>query len=85
MRIVLREAAHPQQAMEHARPFVSVDRSQFAIADGQIAVTAQMRLVDHDVERTVHRLELILAVFHFHGNEHVVAVIIDVAAGFPEI
>ena len=85
MRIVLRESAHPKQAMEHAGPFIPIDRSQFSIADGQIAVAAQMRLVDHDVERAIHRLELIFTVFNFHGNEHIVAVIIDVAAGFPEI
>ena len=85
MRIVLRESAHPQQAMQHAGSLISIDRSEFSIADGQISIASQMGLVNHDMERTIHRLELVLTAFHFHGSEHVFTVIINVAAGLPEI
>ena len=79
------KVARWKKTVKDTGPFISVDGSQFPIADRQIAVTTQMRLVDHDVERAIHRLELILAIFNLHRCEHVVAVIIDVAASFPEI
>ena len=85
MRVILSEAANPQQTVEDTCTFVPVDGPQFAIADGEVSVTAQMRLVDHDMERTIHRLELVLAVFHLHRGEHVVAIVVDVAAGLPEV
>ncbi len=71
--------------MEDARPLVAIDRPEFPIADGEVAIAAQMGFVDHDVVRAVHRLELILAALQLHGGEHVFAIVVDVAAGLPEI
>ena len=83
VRVVLRESAHAQQAVHHARALVAVDRAEFRQAHGQLAVTAARGFINHDVARTIHGLELILGVVERHGGEHVFAVEIRVAAGLP--
>ena len=41
--------------------------------------------VDQDVDRAVHRLELVFGVVQLHGREHVLGVEIGVARGLPQI
>ena len=48
--IVLGEAAHAEQPMQHARTFIAVDRAQLGVTDGQLAVRAHLRPIDRDVE-----------------------------------
>ena len=57
VRVVLREAAHAQEAVQHARLLVAVHGAQLRPAQRQVAVGALLVLVDHEVERAVHRLE----------------------------
>src|SRR3984957_7037891 len=82
--VVLSEAAHAQQTMQHAAAFVAVHGAEFGEAHGQIAIAAQPRLINKDVARAIHRLELVFGFFDFHGTEHVVFVKAGVGAGGPE-
>ena len=83
--VVLGKAAHPQQAVHHARALVAIDRAQLAQPHRQIAIRLQRVLIDQDVERTVHRLHAIVRIVQFHRGEHVLRVVALVAADFPQI
>ena len=76
---------HAQQPVHHARALVAVNRAELAQPDRQIAVAAQLVLVDQDVERAVHRPELVFDVVELHRLEHVVRVEIRVAGGLPQV
>ena len=67
MRVVLREAADAEQSVQHARPLVAVHRAQLAEPHGQVAVAVLPVRVDQDVERAVHRLELVFGVVQLHA------------------
>ncbi len=83
--IILCESPHSHEAVEDPGPFVPVDGSKLAITNGKISITSQVRLIDHDVVRAVHRFELVLAALQLHGRKHVFPIIIEVPAGFPKI
>ena len=85
MRVVLREAAHAQQAVEHAGALVAIDGAEFGEAHGQFAIAAQARLENQHVAGAVHGLELVFGFFDFDRAEHVFAIEIRVTAGLPEI
>ena len=85
MRIVLRKATHTQQPVQSAGAFVAVDGAQLGIAQGQIAVAAQVGLVNFHMERAVHRFDLVFIAVHFHGVEHTVGVKPGVAADFKQV
>ena len=71
--------------MQHAAALVPIHRTEFRESHRQIAIATQLRLVNQDVPGTIHRLQLILGLFHFHRAKHVVLVIAGVAAGVPQI
>ena len=54
MRIVLREAAHAQQTMQHAAALLTVNRTHFRQAHGQVAVGTDATFIDVQVEWAVH-------------------------------
>ena len=83
--VVLGEAAYAQEAVEHARALVAIDGAEFGEAEGQLAITAQARLVDQNVAGAIHGLELVVGLFDFHGAKHIFAIEIGVAAGVPQI
>ena len=85
VRVVLREPAYAQQAVQHAAAFVAIDGAEFGEPHGQIAIAAQLRLVNKDVAGAIHRLELVFGFFDFHRAEHVVFVKAGVAAGVPQL
>ena len=85
VRVVLREPAHAEQSVQHARPLVAVHRAQFAQPHRQVAVAALPVRIDQDVERAVHRLELVLGVLELHAREHVLRVEAGVPRGLPEV
>ena len=84
MGVVLGEAAHPHQAMQHAAALVAVNRAQLGETQGQFAVAAQGRAVDGDVERAVHWLQVVFLLVHLHRRKHTLAVEIQVTAGLPQ-
>ena len=83
--VVLGEAAHTHGAVQGAAALVTIDGAKLAEAQGQVAVAAQGRLVDHDVEGAVHGLQEVLLALHIHGRVHGVAVEVEVAAGLPQV
>ncbi len=71
VRVVLGHAPHAGQALQHAGHLVAVDRAELEEPHRQLAVGALMALVDEDVERAVHRLEVVLlAAVELHGRVH---------------
>ncbi len=85
MGVVLREAAHAEQSVEHARALIAIDRAQLAEAHRQLAVAVLLIRINQDVERAVHGLELVFGVIQLHAGEHVLRVEAGVPAGLPEI
>ena len=85
VRVVLGEASHAEQAVHRAATLVPVHGTHLRPADRKIAVGEVAILVNGDVERAVHGLELVRLVLHVDGLVHVLGVKVGVAGGFPEI
>ena len=85
VRVVLGEAPHAHEAVQDARALEAVDRPQLRPAIRQVAVAAQPRLVDRQVERAVHRLELVLDVLDLDRRVHVRLVVLGVPARLPQV
>ena len=93
VRIVLREAADAEHAVADAVLLVAVDRAELAVADRQVAVRALLELIALDVERAVHRLDVVVldvgviafALLNVHHREHTVLVEAEVARSLPEV
>mmetsp|Transcript_242 Transcript_242/g.520 ORF Transcript_242/g.520 Transcript_242/m.520 type:complete len:650 (-) Transcript_242:126-2075(-) len=85
VRVVLREAAYPEEAVERARALVPVDSPQLRPPDGEVAVRARRVLENQHVEGAVHRLDLVLRPLHLHLVEHVVFVELVVARRLPQV
>ena len=62
---------------------VAVALAEFAVAQRQVAVAAQIGLEDQHVARAVHRLERVLALLRLR-REHVLAVVLPVARLLPQ-
>ena len=89
MGIVLRKSAHAQQSMHHPRTFVAVDSPQFpephrqipklgaelGDAKREIAVAVHVVAINHEMVRTIHRLEPVFRVIKLHDVEHILRVI----------
>ena len=91
--VVLREAAHAQQAVAHALLLEAVDGAQLGPAQRQVAVRPAAALVDLDVEGAVHRLDEVLLrvgggvpllLGHGHRRVHALAVEAEMPRGLPE-
>ena len=67
-----------------SRALVAVDGPELREPQRQIAVRARPRLVDQDVERTVHRLEVVVALLRLDRRVHAVGELREVAGGLPE-
>mmetsp|Transcript_20147 Transcript_20147/g.62912 ORF Transcript_20147/g.62912 Transcript_20147/m.62912 type:complete len:700 (-) Transcript_20147:109-2208(-) len=85
VRVVLREAAHAEEAVERARPLVAVDGAKLRPAERQVAVRALLVLVGQHVEGAVHRLDLVLRPLHLHLVKHAVGVKVEVAGRLPQV
>src|SRR5579875_3044496 len=85
MRVVLREAAHAQQAVHGARTFITINISELGVALRQIAVALGRVFVDENVARTVHRLQPVLGVVQLHRRKHVLGIDAVVAGDLPQI
>jgi len=83
VRIVLGEATHPHQPVEHATAFVAVHGAELGQAHGQIAIAASSRLVHHDVKRAVHRLQEVFLSLNVQRGIHIFAVEIEMSARLP--
>ena len=83
--VVHRQAAHAQQAVQHARALVAVDGAELRVAQRQVAVRPHLRPVDRDVERAVHRLDEVALAVQLHAAEQVVLVVREVARGLEQL
>jgi hypothetical protein len=81
VRVVLREVAHAQQAVQRAGRLVAVHLAELGHADRQVAVALQAVREDRDTAGAVHRLQREGAAVLGLGGEHVVAVVGPVAGG----
>ena len=79
MAVVLGEATTAHQAVHGTRQLVAVDGAKLEQAHRQLAIAALVRLVDHHVERAVHRLRVVRRAIHLHGRVHAVGVEVEVA------
>src|ERR1035437_10225759 len=83
--VVLREAADAEESVEHAGALVAVDGAELAKPHREVAVAALAVGIDQDVERAVHRPELVIGVVQLNGREHVLRVEIGVAGSLPQV
>ena len=84
VRIILGEAAHTHQSVQHARAFVAIDCALLGIADGQVPVGTHRTFVNLDVEGAVHRLDIVFLILDHNGGIHIFLIEAQVPAGFPE-
>lgn len=84
VRVVLREASDSEKSVKRALEFVTVNESEFAHAQRQIAITVRLALVNHNAARAVHRLYAIHFVVDDRGI-HIVFIVIPVTARFPKM
>ena len=83
VRVVLREAADTEEAVQRAGKLVAVDKAQLAHAQRQIAVGVRLGLVYEHAARAVHRLDgVVLAVDD--GGVHVLLIVLPVAGALPQ-
>ena len=85
VRIILRKPAHAQKPVQRAGAFIAVNGAQFAKAQGQIPVAAQVGAVNFHMEGAVHGFNLVLFAVYFHGVEHTVRIKPGVAADFKQV
>jgi len=84
MSVVLGKASDPKQTVEDTAPFISVNCTKLCPAQGQLPIRSLSGFVGDDMERAIHRFELILTAFQFQGWIHGF-VKFCVAAFLPEI
>ena len=84
--VVLGHAPHPGEAVHDARLLVAVHRAELEEPQRQVAVGPLPALVDQDVERAVHRLEVVVrAPVELHRREHAVGVPVEVARRLEQV
>ena len=83
VRVVLREAAYAEHAVQRAGQLMAVDDAQLAVAQGQLLIGVRLQLVHEDAAGAVHGLyREILAVDD--GGVHIILIVIPVAGGLPQ-
>src|SRR5208283_2443040 len=71
MGIILGKAPDPHKSVQRSGSFVPVYRTEFCIPQRQVPVAPELTFIYVDVERTIHRLQLIGDLVDFHGRVHV--------------
>jgi len=84
MRVVLRELAHAQQAVQHAGLFMAVHDAELEIPLRQFTITAQMRIVNEHVRNAVHGLDAVHIAFNLR-EIHIFTVVGVMAGLFPQL
>src|SRR5208337_123583 len=85
MRIILCKAPHPHKSVQRSGSFVPVYRTEFCIPQRQVPVAPELTFIYVDVERTIHRLQLIGNLVDFHRGVHVFPVKVPVTAFLPQM
>ena len=84
MCIVLCEPADALQTVESSRFFVSVNRAEFSPSEREFTIAPFFSLVEHYVERAVHRFYVIIFTVYIHRIVHSVFIESEVSARFPK-
>ena len=84
VRVILRKAAHTEQAVQRALQLVAMDKAQLAHAQRQLTVGMRLAAVDHHAAGAVHRLDAVILAVDL-GGVHVILVVIPVAARLPQV
>ena len=84
MRVILRKAAHTEQAVQCTGQLMTVDKPKFADAQRQLTVGMRLGLINQHTARAVHRLDGEI-LFVDHGGVHVVFIMLPVAGAFPQL
>src|SRR6185369_12056914 len=82
--IILGKASYPHETMEHSGPLMTMHRAEFEKAEGKIAITPELGLVDHHVGEAVHRLDAVTLLVYL-GEVHVFTVVLVVPRTLPEL
>ncbi len=86
VRVVLGHAPHAREPVHHPRLLVAVHGAELEQAQRQLAVRAHPAAVDQDVERAVHRLEVVLgAAVELHRRVHAVGEPVEVAGDLEQV
>ena len=86
VRVVLGHAAHARQAVHDARLLVAVHGAELEEPQRELAVAARPTPEDQDVERAVHRLEVVLgAAVELHRRVHAVGEPVEVPADLEQM
>ena len=64
--------------------YLPVDSSQLGPSKGQVTVRAKFILVHQTMERTVHRFDLVLFIFHIHLIEHILSIKVKMTRRLPQ-
>ena len=84
--VVLGHAPHAGQPVHDARLLVAVDGAELEQPQRQLAVGALPALVDEDVERAVHRLQVVaMTLVELHRREHALGEPLQVAGGLEQL
>ena len=82
--IILREAAHAEQAVQRTGQLVTVYQTQLADTQRQLLVGVRLSLVNQHAARAVHRLDCVILVVD-DGGVHVLLVVIPVTGTLPQL
>ena len=83
MPVILREAPHAHEAVQRTGWLVAMTRAEFAVAQRQVAIAAEIRIEDQHVARAVHRLHGEVALLGLR-REHVLLEVFPVPRFFPQ-
>ncbi len=83
MRVILREAAHAEHAVQRAGQLMAVNNAQLAVAQRQLLIRVRLKLVNKNAAGAVHWLyRKILTVND--GGVHIIFIVIPMPGGFPK-
>src|SRR5437763_5389024 len=84
VRVVLREAANPHDAVQRAGGFVAMTAAEFGEPQRQFTIAAQPVPKDQHMARAVHRLDREYPLVPAFGDEHVFPEVLPMSGGFPQ-
>jgi len=83
VRIVLREASDAKKPVKHAGFFVAINGSK--LGPREFAIRTQSGFINIDVERAVHRADVVIRLIDFHRRVHTLGIEIEMAGRFPQV
>ena len=85
MAVVLGETSCAEQPVKRARHLIAIHRAQLKQAQRQFPIRAQTALVDHHMERAVHRLRIVARALQLHLRIHALREKVQMSARLPQV